>query len=61
MDMTMLDAGHIPEVCIEDEVVIFGAQGQETISADEIASSLGTVNYEVVSAISDRVTRVFLQ
>ncbi len=61
MDMTMLDAGHIPDVCLDDEVVIFGTQGPVNLTADEVASTLGTINYEVVSAISDRVPRVFLQ
>jgi alanine racemase len=59
MDMTMLDVGHIPDVSLDDEVVIFGTQGQASLTADEVASNLGTINYEVVSAISDRVPRVF--
>ena len=61
MDLTMLDVGHIPNINNEDEVVIIGQQGNESITADEIASLLGTINYEVTSAITARVPRVFLK
>ncbi len=60
MDLTMLDVGHIPDVQIEDEVVIFGRQGNSSLTVDEIASALKTINYEVVSTITDRVPRVYL-
>ena len=60
MDLTMIDVGHIPEVKIEDEVVIFGHQGSASISADEIAELTGTINYEVVTRILDRVPRVYI-
>jgi len=61
MDQTMLDVGHIPDVSLEDEVVIFGRQGDEAITVDEIASILNTINYEIVSALTDRVPRVYLE
>ena len=60
MDLTMLDVGHIPEVAVDDEVVVLGRQGEEAVTADEIATLLGTINYEVVTAISARVQRIFL-
>ncbi|MBW2607769.1 MAG: alanine racemase [Deltaproteobacteria bacterium] len=60
MDLTMIDVGHIPKVEIEDEVVVFGHQGNASISADEIAELTGTINYEVVTRISARVPRVYL-
>jgi alanine racemase len=60
MDQTMLDVGHIPDVDIEDEVVIFGRQGDEMISVDEIAALLNTINYEIVSALTHRIHKVFL-
>ena len=61
MDMTMLDVGDIPEVSLEDEVVIFGKQGNASITVDEIASSINTINYEIISTIADRVPRIYLQ
>ena len=60
MDLTMLDVGHIPEIEIEDEVVVFGHQGNVSITADDVARSTNTINYEVVTRISDRVSRVYL-
>ena len=61
MDLTMLDVGNVPGVAIEDEVVVFGRDGNETITADEVASSLNTINYEIVSAITGRVARVYVK
>jgi len=61
MDLTMLDVGGISGVALEDDVVVFGKQGDEAITADEIAASLGTINYEVVSTITGRVPRVYLK
>jgi alanine racemase len=59
MDLTMLDVGHIPGVAAGDEVVALGDQGDEQITADEIADLLGTINYEVVSALTARIPRVY--
>jgi alanine racemase len=59
MDQTMLDVGHIPDVDLEDEVVIFGRQGGGFITVDEIAASLNTINYEIVSALTARVPVVY--
>ena len=61
MDLTMLDVGGISGVALEDEVVVIGEQGDEAITADEIAASTGTINYEVVSTITGRVPRVYLK
>ena len=55
MDQTMLDVGHIPGVNLEDEVVIFGKQKDGSITVDEIAASLNTINYEIVSALTARI------
>jgi alanine racemase len=59
MDLTMLDVGAVPEVRVEDEVVIFGRQGAEFISADDLAHALGTINYEIVCDVTARVPRVY--
>jgi alanine racemase len=59
MDLTMLDVGAVPEARVEDEVVIFGRQGAESISADHLAHELGTINYEIVCDVTVRVPRVY--
>jgi alanine racemase len=59
MDLTMLDVGRVPEVKIEDEVVVFGRYGKGGLSADDVAAELNTINYEIVSSITARVARVY--
>ena len=61
MDLTMIDVGHIPKVEVEDEVVILGRQGDEEITADEIAAHVGTINYEIVSSLTSRVAKVYVE
>ncbi|MBC7235271.1 MAG: alanine racemase [Chloroflexi bacterium] len=58
MDQTMLDVTDIPHVRQGDEVVLIGSQGEETITVDEVARRLGTINYEVISEILARVPRM---
>lgn len=60
MDLCMLDVGGLPEVRVEDEVVIFGRQGAGSISADDLAHELGTINYEIACDVTARVPRVYL-
>ncbi len=59
MDMTMLDAGNIQDIRQGDEVVIFGDQGEASISVDEIASITDTINYEVLTSVSQNVYRKY--
>lgn len=58
MDQTMIDVSSVPNVRQGDEVVLIGEQGQERITAEDVAERLGTINYEVVSEILARVPRV---
>lgn len=58
MDQCAINVSHIPHVRQGDEVVLIGQQGAEMISVDEVAHNLGTVNYEVVSALLSRIPRV---
>jgi len=61
MDMVMLDVTHIPDVRVDDEVTLLGRQGQECIDADEVARLAGTINYEIVTGLMERVTRLFIR
>jgi len=58
MDQTMIDVTDVPEVCLGDEVTLYGGTGQ--VSVEEIARKLDTIPYEVVCAISQRVPRVYV-
>jgi len=46
---------------MEQEAVVFGKQGNASISVDEIASTINTINYEVISTIMERVPRIYLR
>jgi alanine racemase len=59
MDLTMIDVTDIREVQQEDEVVLLGRQGAETISADEMALWADTISYEILTSISARVPRIY--
>jgi len=56
MDQLMVDCGDDP-VATGDEVVLLGAQGDEDITATEVAARLDTIAYEVVCDIESRVPR----
>jgi alanine racemase len=60
MEKIMLNVSHIPDVKAGDEVVLLGKQGDECISADEIAGWIGSNNYEVVASIAPRLPRTYL-
>ncbi|MGZ6368116.1 MAG: alanine racemase C-terminal domain-containing protein, partial [Ktedonobacteraceae bacterium] len=58
MDQCIIDITHIPHVRVGDEVVLIGQQGTASLTAEQVARRLGTINYEVVSEILARVPRV---
>lgn len=55
MDMAMIDISGIPEAQVGDQVEVFG----EHVSVNEIAQKINTIPYEVLTAISERVKRIF--
>jgi alanine racemase len=61
MDLTMLDVSDIASVQLGDEVVVFGQQDNEILTVDEMAATLHTINYEIVTGITARVPRVYLK
>ncbi|MEA3274935.1 MAG: alanine racemase [Pseudomonadota bacterium] len=59
MDMSLVDVTALGgQVALGDEAVIIGRQGEEEVTADELAQKLDTINYEVVTRIGHRVPRV---
>lgn len=57
MEKSAINISHIPDVSVGDEVVLLGAQGDDRITAEEIARHLGTISYEVVCSVLPRVPR----
>jgi alanine racemase len=62
MDQTMIDVTNLPQVKIGDEVMLWGRQGQEEITVEEIAEKIGTINYEIVHMPDKkRVPKLFIK
>jgi alanine racemase len=58
MDQLLVDVGDDP-VAAGDEVVLFGEQDGQRITAEEVAGWAGTIGYEIVCAVSERVPREY--
>jgi len=61
MNLTIVDVTDIPEVKLEDEVVLIGKQGKKQIRADDLAAWCGTINYEIVSRINSDIPRIIVK
>ena len=59
MDACMVDVGD-DDVKLGDEVILIGNQGSETITAFDIAEKIGSIPYEITTAISARVPRTYM-
>ncbi len=59
MDMCVADVTEIPYVAVDDEVVLIGRQGDDEISADEVARLTDTISYETLTGVTARVPRVY--
>ena len=59
MDQMMVDVTDIPDVTLNDRVVLVGKSGDEEITMEQLAAAMDTINYEVVCGISRRVPRVY--
>ena len=59
MDLLMVDVTDGPGVALGDAVTLFGRDGKQQITVDEIAGWANTLNYEILCGISDRVPRVY--
>jgi alanine racemase len=58
MDQILVDCGD-GDVATGDDVVLIGEQGDERVTAEELAGIIGTIGYEVVTSISERVPREY--
>jgi alanine racemase len=58
MNMCMVDVTDVAAARLEDEVVLLGSQGDERISAEQMAAWAGTISYEIVSRIHPDLPRV---
>jgi alanine racemase len=59
MNLCMVDVTDIGGAATGDEVVLLGKQGQEQITAEEMATRIGTIHYEVVTRINWSLPRLY--
>jgi alanine racemase len=57
MDMTMLDITHLPFAAEGDEVIVFGKDHP----VSKVAAQAGTISYEILTGISQRVQRIYFE
>ncbi len=60
MNCLTVDVSEIEAARVDDEVTLLGRQGDEEISADEVAGWAETINYEILAGLADRLPRLFL-
>lgn len=58
MDIVMLDVTDVPGVRVGDVATLLGRDGDERVSAEEVAELAGTINYEILARLSPALPRV---
>jgi alanine racemase len=61
MDQCMIDVSIVKNICVGDEVIVFGGKNSLYITVEDIANMIGTINYEIVCTIGKRIPRVYIQ
>ncbi len=61
MDQFVVEVPDGAEALRNDEVVLIGQQGDERLSAEEVASWAETINYEITTQLLPRVPRIYLR
>lgn len=59
MDLTLIDVTDVAGVVLDDQVTLLGRDGELSITAEEIAETIGTLSYEVTCLVSNRVPRIY--
>lgn len=60
MDWTILDVSDVPNVKVNDEVILIGESGALKVTAEELAHKTDTISYEITCGINRRVTRKYV-
>ncbi|WP_244834709.1 alanine racemase [Clostridium sp. BJN0001] len=61
MDQCMVDVTDLGEVQVNDEVILLGESGNLKYDADDMASDIGSINYEIICMLKERIPRVYFQ
>ena len=57
MNLIMVDLSHVDDAAVGDEVVLLGRQGDEQVTAEQLADWAQTISYEVVAGLSPEIER----
>jgi len=60
MNLCMIDVTDVSGVTVNDEVVLIGKDGDETIGAADLAAMAGTINYEIVTRAAPNAPRLLV-
>jgi alanine racemase len=60
MDLTAVDVSALPALSTNDRAVLLGKDGRDQITAGELANHAKSISWEILTGISPRVPRVFL-
>ncbi len=60
MDQCMIDVSIVKNICVGDEVIVFGGKNDDEITAEMLAEKLGTINYEIICNFGERLHKVYL-
>lgn len=60
MNLSMIDVSKLKRVSVGDRVTIFGKSISKSISAQELAQRISTINYEIVARINPLIPRVYI-
>ena len=61
MNIFMVDVTDIPGVQDGDVATLIGADGNERITAEELAENAGTINYEILARLSPSLSRIVVE
>ena len=61
MDLTMIDLTGVKDVREDDEVIILGKEGKESITAQELAHRANTIPYEILTSLGGKSKRVYVE
>jgi alanine racemase len=60
MDQIMIDLGPDSTIGVGEQVTLIGRDGGEVIGANDLGALTGTISYEILCAINERVSRVYI-
>jgi len=61
MDQCMIDVTSVNTIDVGDEIIIIGKRGDARITADDLAKCIGTISYEILCTVGERLPRLYMK